>query len=448
MITPRPASITRRLILWLTGAVVVLWLISTAIALIIMHAELDKSLDSSLQEAAQRLLTLAVESDRGAIGETSVARPHGKIIADHHEYLTYQVRDATGRVLLRSHDAQPQPFAVPLRPGFANTDAFRIYTEGTLQGDLFVQVAETHTHRHEAVFGAGVALALPLMLLVPLSALAIRSIVNNCMAPVLSIQQEISERGSGNLTPIGETEIVSELTPITVAVNRLIGRLRTALEAERAFASNSAHELRTPLASALAQVQRLQTMMSEPLHKERLGGIEHELRRLVDLSEKLLQLSRAEAGVAMSRAQSESNLTPILELIVEDIGRASKWTGREIVVERGEAELRSRMDVDAFGIVVRNLVENALRHGDERGAILVRVEGPRRLRVLNSGPVVAPEVLAELTRRFTRGSTRSEGAGLGLAIVETILRQSGGQLELHSPASGRTDGFEAVVDLG
>jgi ferredoxin len=67
--------------------------------------------------------------------------------------------------------------------------------------------------------------------------------------------------------------------------------------------------------------------------------------------------------------------------------------------------------------------------------------------VVNEGPIVAPDVLAGLTRRFARGETRSAGAGLGLAIVETIVNQTGGKLELLSPASGRSGGFEARLTL-
>lgn len=442
-------SISRRLVVSLTGLVTVLWLASTGFALTIMHKELDQSLDSSLQEAAQRLLTLAAQSQVG----TTASSPHveapevGRLIVEHNEYLTYQLRDLNGRVLLRSHDAPKEPYPAPLLPGFANTDTLRIYTEGTVSGDLFVHVAETHDHRHEAILEAGLALALPLLLMVPLSALAIHRIVRRSMAPVLSIQQEIAQRGSGNLTPLGHLDIASELSPITVAVDRLIERLHAALEAERSFAANSAHELRTPLASALAQVQRLRMTLTEPSQVERVSGIERELRRLVDLTEKLLQLSRAEAGVAMTLSQRQTDLLPILEMVVEDIGRSAKPTPRLRIVAT-VAELSSRMDVDAFGIVVRNLIENALLHGDPKEPVVLFVEPAGRLRVMNGGAVVPAETLQKLTRRFMRGSTRAGGAGLGLAIAETILRQSGGRLTLASPATGCDGGFEAIVDLG
>ena len=70
------------------------------------------------------------------------------------------------------------------------------------------------------------------------------------------------------------------------------------------------------------------------------------------------------------------------------------------------------------------------------------------VRVRNHGPVVAPEVLARLRERFARGATRASGTGLGLAVVDAIMGQTGGRLVLRSPAEGWRDGFEAVLELG
>ena len=313
---------------------------------------------------------------------------------------------------------------------------------------MFIQVAETHAHRHEALWESGMALVLPILLLAPLSAWVIRRIVYRGMSPMISIQREISDRGAGNLTAIEDAGIASELAPITAAVNTLIERLRFALEAERAFASNSAHEMRTPLAAALAQVQRLQAQLTDASHKERAAGIARDLRRLVDLTEKLLQLSRAESGTALTLGHRETDLMPILELIVDDMAHGARAAGRSILIERAANEIVSRLDVDAFGIVTRNLIENALNHGDGGEPVVVRVEPNLRLTVVNGGRVVPAATLEGLKRRFTRGATTANGAGLGLAIADTILRQSGGRLELRSPATGRTDGFEAIVDLG
>jgi two-component system, OmpR family, sensor kinase len=111
------------------------------------------------------------------------------------------------------------------------------------------------------------------------------------------------------------------------------------------------------------------------------------------------------------------------------------------------ATLIARMDMDAFAIAMRNLLDNAAKHGPAGGVVELWLEPGNVIRVINDGPVVAPEMLAKLKQRFARGQSRTEGAGLGLAIVDTIMNQAMGKLELISPATGKDSGFEARLSL-
>jgi two-component system OmpR family sensor kinase len=96
---------------------------------------------------------------------------------------------------------------------------------------------------------------------------------------------------------------------------------------------------------------------------------------------------------------------------------------------------------------LRNLLDNAVAHSPAETEIEVVVTPDWTIAVRNASPAIAPEALERLRRRFERGATAASGSGLGLAIVETILSQVGGELSLHSPIEGRTDGFEAAVKL-
>ena len=442
----RRPSITRRLTITLTGASVLLWLVSSALALFVVAHEIRQSLDSAQQETAQRLLTLASDKMPGA-GQPRVsggsASGSGQI-APHSEYLTYQVRDAAGRVLVRSHDAPAEPFAAPLRAGFTETEQQRIYTEAAVDQSLFIHVAESHSHRTEAILESSIALLGPLSLLVPISVFLIARIVRRGMAPVVSLQQQICMRGSGNLSSLASSDVPEELEPIVSSVDRLLERLRAALDSERMFAANSAHELRSPLASALAQMQRLRATMPASEQQTRARQIEGDLRRLSNLTEKLLQLSRAEAG--MARGQHEVALLPALHLVLDEFTRGAADGDARIVLDMAPATtLRGTIDVDAFAIVMRNLFENAVNHGERGTPARVTVVDEHTVCVVNRGPVVATSDLAGLRQRFERGSTSAKGAGLGLSIVDTIMQQTGGRLELNSPASGLSDGFEARV---
>ena len=107
----------------------------------------------------------------------------------------------------------------------------------------------------------------------------------------------------------------------------------------------------------------------------------------------------------------------------------------------------SHMDADAFAILARNLVENALKHGLAEAPVTITLSADGMLSVANSGPVVAAETLARLKRPFERGATGAKGSGLGLAIAEAIASGSGARLELLSPIPGQSDGFEARFHL-
>jgi two-component system OmpR family sensor kinase len=159
--------------------------------------------------------------------------------------------------------------------------------------------------------------------------------------------------------------------------------------------------------------------------------------------EKLLQLARAESGAALTREPFDA--LPVLRLLVDEQARRSEVRGRVALDDGGRSALWLDGDLDAFGIAVQNLLDNALAHGDGEVRVGLLAEGT--ISVASGGPAVPAAELAGLTARFVRGRTRGPGSGLGLAIVEAIARQSGGSLTLHSPARGRPDGFEAVLAL-
>jgi two-component system OmpR family sensor kinase len=107
----------------------------------------------------------------------------------------------------------------------------------------------------------------------------------------------------------------------------------------------------------------------------------------------------------------------------------------------------SDIDPDAFGILCRNLLENALRHGAETAAVGVTLTGDGQLIVSNDGPVLPRDTLDRLTARFERASDSTDGSGLGLAIVVAIADRIGSQLILESPRPGSSSGFQASLRL-
>jgi two-component system OmpR family sensor kinase len=215
--------------------------------------------------------------------------------------------------------------------------------------------------------------------------------------------------------------------------------LRRTLEAERGFIANSAHELRTPLASALAQLERLDGELPDETHRARGRRIEATLRGLARVSEKLIQLAKAEGGSLL--AAGPGDLNPILELVVNDF----RETTADIRLHRPPDAVLSRLDPDAFAILTRNLVDNAVRHGDPEQPVEVTLSAAGELRVVNGCAPLQPSALAHLRERFVRGREDGEGSGLGLAIADAIVAGADLRMQLNAPATGRDDGFEVVV---
>jgi two-component system, OmpR family, sensor kinase len=436
-------SITARLILGLTLATTLLWCGAVTYSSYISYHELDDTLDRALRESAQRLLPLAADSVLGNSRHDAHAIYH--FIEERNEYLSFQLRDSAGRLVMRSHDAPLKPYNQTPTPGFSTVGDYRLYTDTDDTSGLTITVAETTKDRREAVFGGAEAMLWPLLALIPLNVLAIWLTVRGAIKPVLRLSGDIATRSGNNLAPLDISDQPRELRPIAEAVARLVERLRAALDAERAFAANSAHELRTPIAGALARTQRMIAELADPNDRRRAREVESTLKRLSDLAEKLMQLSRVDAGLSV--ADRQVDLIPVLDMVVDDCAKRLEKPERIHYVKPVGARLPARMDMDAFAMVVRNLIDNAANHGAVGGPINVEVSPDGSVRVANEGPVVPPQVLAGLKRRFVRGETRSAGAGLGLAIAETIVSQTGGKLELSSPAPGSDNGFEARLSL-
>lgn len=447
-------SMTRRLILSLTFAMTFLWLLAVGLGLVVMEEELAEIFDGTLQDTAERLVPLVVDDleHRGMLGAPSDNSPGAApqqlqtaSSSGDHEYLIYQVRDPSGRVLIRSHDAPEQAFGTPLKAGFWKNATYQFYTATSEDRRIFVQVADAFENREEAVREGAIALFLPLILLIPVSGMMIWLVVRRAVRPVGELRREIETKDGGNMEPIDASILPRELQPIAVSVNLLMTRLRTALDAEREFTSNSAHELRTPIAGALAQTQMLIAELTDSSSRHRAGQIEASLTRLSHLAEKLLQLSRAEAGIGI--ADKPADLGRILEMVLTDFWRGMANPSRLIFHRAPGAQLTGPFSEDAFAIVLRNLIENALVHGRPGEPVEVFLEDGGPVRIINAAPAMTEADLASIRRRFSRGKTEAAGSGLGLSIVERLLGQMNGRLQLLSPASGRNDGFEARIFL-
>lgn len=423
-----PRSLRRDLAFGVGGGVAALWLLALLGAWVVLGNEVNEIYDAALKQTAHRFVHLGS-------GEVDPPRPPSR---RRHEDLSYLQRDSDGATVTQSDGAEPALFGPAAQEGFRTRQDYRIFGLRLPYGGV-IEVADPLVERRDAAREALLALLVPGVALLPLIFFGVAWFVGTRLRPVARLVDKVALRDSGDLRPLSTPGLQIELIPVRDAVNRLMGRLADAMAAERVFSANAAHELRTPIAAALAQTQRLITQAPEGPLRVRAQSIETELKRMSRLSEKLLDLARAEAaGVA---GGSDQDLRAVLSLVAGDF--QTKAPDLRLTVPG--APVVAAIDPDAFAILARNLIENAVLHGSPPVEVTLDPDGA--FRVTNGGAPLTPDSLARLTRRFERLGSRAEGSGLGLAIVEALVRNAGARLDLRSPAPGRADGLAAEVVL-
>ncbi len=428
-------ALLRRQLLWVLGG---LWLVASLATGLGLWHETDEVLDSALAETAQRLLLLP----EAALAQADTAE-HLASLGAHREFVVYQVRGADGGLVLRSHDAPAQPLDPNPANGLRRAGPWLVLTLNASDGRRHAQVAETVAHRAEVLWASLSWLIGTLLALLPLAAIGLGWVLQRAFEGLEPIRRELARRPAHDLRPLLTGDAPAEWQPWLTTVNGLLARVGDLVEGERSFAATTAHELRTPLAAARAQAQRLVALSADPPARDAAQALLRQLDRLSHLATRLLQLARIEAGVALRREPVD--LVQLAVLVADDFAEAQRSGQLQLQVQ--DPCLPVHGDIDALGIALRNLIDNALKHGGSGATVTVLVSG-QCLRVVDDGPGVPAERVAGLVQKFARGGSRQAalGLGLGLAMVDTVARQSGGRLVLQSPvADGR--GFAAELRL-
>lgn len=440
------ARLTRTLVLCVGGV----WLLCLAGVGWYVSRTINQNFDYELIESTHRLIETAVlaHEQRHADGDPVVVP---QPMLEHYHPLIYQLRDASGRVLVHTSAAPPEPLDVPLAPGFHENDSWRIYTavhtDAATGGTLYMQLHDPLEERREAVRRMLLGLLPPLLVVLPLLTLLLRVIARRELRTLNDLQGEIAQRGGGDLSPIAPAALQrmpEELRAVGVDVNRLLERLAQALDVERALAANAAHELRTPLATVRL---RLQTALDRGLARADVQAALDALAVLSHRAERLLQLSRAESAAALG--QSPVDLVQLAATVAEEFWQHTSQRQRldlRVPEQEDAPPIRALGDVDTLALALRNLVENALHHGGDE-MVEIEVRPPAMLIVRDHGPGVDAPSLATLQQRHVRHSSDTAGYGLGLSIVATIVQKHRGRLTLHSPRTDGRPGFEARIEL-
>lgn len=271
--------------------------------------------------------------------------------------------------------------------------------------------------------------------------------VHVALRPWRKVNEEISARGPGNLTPLSVQPKQQELRPLVRSVNDLLQRVREGAQRERQFVADAAHELRTPLAAMRVNVEALQHRLTDARSSELLAGIVHSNDRAARFVGQLLQLMRTDAVDAASPC-----LPVDLDALVNDclatLSALARQRGIELQLDV-DRPVKVCGDPASLASMIDNLVENAIKYSPAQSCVVVRVgstDDHAVLTVTDQGPGITPALQLRVFDRFYRcpGQTQT-GSGLGLAIVKAAVEKHQGGVSLAAGPSGQ--GLQVTVTL-
>lgn len=277
-----------------------------------------------------------------------------------------------------------------------------------------------------------IGLMIVLPILIALAALSGYLFVRRALRPVdemAALAREISAGDLARRIPLPGSQ--GELRTLAATLNGMLERLDHSFTRMRTFTADTAHELRTPIATVRTALES--SVGKSPAEmEEAIGEALEELERLGAIVQKLLILARADAGQLLT-ATEQVDLAELAGQVVEvmQVPAAARsitmrWTGRPMLIS-GDAGLLRR--------AIHNLVENAVKYGHEGGTIEIKV-GADGLEVIDDGPGISHDHLPHVFERFFRAdgarSDRIPGHGLGLAIVKSIVEAHRGSVEVQS----------------
>jgi two-component system OmpR family sensor kinase len=353
--------------------------------------------------------------------------------------IVIQIWDGRGLRIYHSHERMALPQRAELGFVTIQTDdgPWRVYS--TQHGNTVVQVAQPLSARRDVAADTALKTIKPLLLLFPFLGALVWLTVSAGLLPIGRVAREVQSRHADSLAPIGAGALPEEIRPLTDALNDLLARLDQAINAQRAFVADAAHELRSPLAALKLQIQLAERARDEAERSAAFAELRQGFERATRLVQQLLTLARQEPGAAEA-AHETVDLNALARSVVSDLMPTAEDKGIDLGVSEAGADAGVEGDPEALRILLNNLVENAIRYTPQGGQVTVGVQGGAEgvvLTVEDSGPGIPPGDMDRVFDRFYRvPGTGVSGSGLGLAIVRQVAERHGAKVSLQNLQGG------------
>ena len=448
-------SLGSRLLRHMMLPLAIIWAVGAAIAVLVGDEFTQQAFDSALLDDAYAVSANVRQKAEGLdLGLTDAALD--AVLFDQSETMYFAVLRDDGFMIA----GQPG-LEIALAPtggakhAFSNIDiggrrvrAVRLQHRDT--PGFSVVIAQTTSNRTQLLVRLLLYAITPQLLLLVVVAWGLRRVIRQDLAPLTALQRTLDQRDASDLTPVPPALIrdanSSEVERLGVAVNALLGRVSDSVRAQREFAGNVAHELRTPLAGIRALAEYGLAQSDPALKREQFQAIIQAQARTSHLVDQLLALALADESRNSLKLEPVALDTVAREVVLNFMPRADRAG-----VDLGAHGLDHSITVAANAALVEgllsNLIDNALRYGRgvEGRSPVITVELAQnanevRLSVIDNGPGLTPQERGTLRQRWAQGSTGErlgEGAGLGLAIVARYAELLQARFELAEGADGQ-----------
>ena len=411
-------------------------------------SEVDELSDGRLAQSARTLDVLiehaGVDVLRGKGGDmvqvpiksadTNTMTLHG------HTYeseVGFQVLDATGRLVLATANLATLPPPAADEVGFRDLRhagyRWRVFTLAGNPDGVTIRAAERYDSRHDITQALLVEHGVPLIIGLPLLALLVGLAVRRGLRPLSRLARLLSAREVGSHAPVLLPDAPLELQPVLDALNDQLSRLDQALERERRFSADVAHELRTPLASTMINLDNAMASSDASEADIALAGAKACLSSLARRTEQLLALARLESSLHATQ-RMPVDLSAVAVAVIDEMAGSIADSGVELSLLPLADDLIVQGDQTALRALLRNLIENALRHVPAGGQVQLSMEKTALdvwIDVIDDGPGIPLERRDEVFARFHReASSRGDGYGLGLSIVQRAAQLHGATIQL------------------
>ncbi|MCF0253740.1 MAG: sensor histidine kinase N-terminal domain-containing protein [Duodenibacillus sp.] len=436
------ASIRGKIVFTLVSALAAAGFVASWATFTTTRAEFSAAFDEQLRHTALALAETA-SADRSAVDLLARATSNQVFIqifdaSDNTLYRSAPVKHACCSKPGKGEQAAPMPLA-EVR-GFHTVeleDGVRWRQFALAVGSRIIQVAQPVAVRTDLAMTSAMRILQPTLILIPFIAIAIWLVIVQALDPLRLAARAVAQRSPSSLSPIVIEKLPHELASLVDAINALLARLAESLSAQQRFASDAAHELRTPLAGIRLQAQLLSRARTPEQTARHADRLQQGVARATRLVEQLLTIARLDPEAAIKPFGSV-DLASLARQSAEELQHAAEAKGIALTA-RADAAVTVEGMADALRLMMTNLADNAIRYTPEGGRIeiSVRLDGRRALvRVADDGPGIAPEERERVFERFYRGlGTKVQGTGLGLAIVKRIVDMHGGSIRVE-------DGFE------